>query len=285
MKKITFIIFVFTIFVNGYCQDKEVEAFSKLEKSAQIKIIEQLTQNNNLPVLKKDTITLLKGSYYFINSVPKLVSPQFLDDSKSNREEIKEDYKITVLYEKDDRIYFKYWNFKDNANLVAKYNNDKVFNLTKEEFQQLTKPLYRRYKGAKVGAYTIPFRLRDVGGDNFDFESSLSLQANLAFGYGNRTDQESWIDGSFGIGLTGVSLNDKNSLVTSDRTASAFTVSLGVIVKPAKYANIGIFLGKDYLGKKDQEAEWKYDGKTWLGLGINVTFDEIKTTKSATEDK
>ena len=67
--------------------------------------------------------------------------------------------------------------------------DEKIFVLPTSDFNQLTKPVYKKYKGARVGAYTIPFRLRGIGKD-FDFESSLSLSANMIFGFGSYYSQE-----------------------------------------------------------------------------------------------
>lgn len=229
-----------------------------------------------------EEVTLKTGSFEFIQSLPHLFSPQ-LENGTSNSIDINKGNKISVLYEFNDRIYFKYWDFKSSSSSFSKYNNDKVFSIEKVKFDQLTQPLYSKYKGVAFGAYTIPFRLRSIGGgDDFDFESSLSLQANLVFGFGSIYKQDSWLDTSIGIGLTGVNLNNKNSTVTEDRTASAFTFSLGGVIKPAKYANIGLFLGWDFLGQNDNEVDWKYDGKTWVGIGINVSFSEVKTERTAT---
>jgi hypothetical protein len=229
-----------------------------------------------------EEIKLKIGSFEFIQSLPQGFSPQ-LENGTSSSIDINKGNKISVLYEYNDRIYFKYWNFKSTSPSFTKYNNDKVFSIEKEKFDQLVQPLYSRYKGVAFGAYTIPFRLRSIGGgDDFDFESSLSLQANLVFGFGSIYKQDSWFDASIGLGLTGVNLNSKNSNVTEDRTASAFTFSLGGVIKPARYANIGIFMGWDFLGQNDNEVDWKHDGNAWIGLGINVSFNEVKTEKTAT---
>ena len=80
--------------------------------------------------------------------------------------------------------------------------------------------------------------------------------------------------------MTSVNLNELNSNVESDRTASAFTISLGAVVKPAKFANIGLFIGWDSLNAYDEEVRWEYNGKTWVGLGLNISFNEITTSAS-----
>jgi hypothetical protein len=235
----------------------------------------------------------VKGSYQFTASEPKEFSSQ-KENVEGESIEIIKGSKINVLkYAPDSKlVYFKYWNYQEvsgngidtqQESMAAKFNN-KTFVLPYDDFVALTQPIYQRYKGAVVGAYTIPFRLRGVG-DDFDFESSLSLQSNLVFGFGSRSHAESWLDASFGIGLTGVNLNEKNSDVTEARTASAFTLSTGLLFKPSKLANLGVFFGWDYLGSNDKEVNWKYNKKMWVGLGLNITFNEVKTATPATKSK
>lgn len=232
----------------------------------------------------------ISGSYEFNQSLDIGASEQVrvgIKDEKSRdiKIEISSGDRITVIRvdETEGLVYFKYW-FHDtsNADEYKLYNNG-VFTLPLSQFKQVTVPLYHWYKGATVGAYTVPFRLRGIGikGDPFDFESSLSLQANLVFGLGSIYSQTSWLDVSLGIGLTGVNLDAQNSTVTSARTASALTLSFGALFKPSDFANIGLFLGWDTLGANDREVNWLYNGGTWLGLGININFNEISTTKSA----
>ena len=89
----------------------------------------------------------------------------------------------------NDVVYYKYWPFSKDSPSDSLYGG-KVFSLSTRDFAQFTEPLYKRYKGAGVGAYSVPFRLRGIGGE-FDFESSLSLQSNLVFGWGSINQQES----------------------------------------------------------------------------------------------
>ena len=247
---------------------------------AQIPGFQKWYQNQQLPssmVSVNDTILFTGGSYEFIHSIPKTLSPELILDL-SEQSEIKETQKVNVLYELNGRVYYKYWLFEEDEE--DKEKNSQIYTIDKTKFMQLVRPLYRRYKGATFGAYTVPFRLRGLGKKNaFDFESSLSLQANLVFGFGSRYAQRSFFDASFGVGLTGISLNEGNSSISEDRTASAFTISFGGVMKPAEYANIGIFLGWDLLGQKDNEVDWIYNRKPWLGIGLNINFTQVKTNK------
>ena len=235
-----------------------------------------------------------KGSYQFTSNIIEDFSP-LKEKGDTQEVEIFQGSKVTVVGMSDDlkTVYIKYWNYSTNiktrngflgkvtlsANQKATDFNNKVFELPSESFKKITEPLFKRYKGTNVGVYTVPFRLRGSG-DDFDFESSLSLQANLVAGFGKRTKESSWIDLSLGIGLTGVNLNSNNSNVTDQRTASAFTVSSGLVVKPSKFANLGLFLGWDNLSASDRDVDWVHNGNLWVGLGINVSFNTITTNQS-----
>jgi hypothetical protein len=113
--------------------------------------------------------------------------------------------------------------------------------------------------------------------------SSLSLQTNLVYGVGSKYKKESWADFSVGVGLTGVNLTSNNSDVKDNRTASAFTISGGALAKASKYANIGLFFGWDFLTQKDRSVNWVYDGKPWIGVGINISFQEVSTGATSTK--
>ena len=229
---------------------------------------------------KNDRIKI--GAYEFTATVPSYMQglQKISTDAgiASDRNEVKEGHKLEVLYEADGYVYFNYWQFKDEA-LKTKWNSN-TFRMDSGLFEQLTKPLYRRYKGARLGGYTVPFRIRSF--DDFEFESSLSLQANAVFGFGSRDSQESMVDFSAGIGVTSINLNEKNSDVTEERSATAFTTSIGTVVKFSQFVNFGVFLGMDILGQQDKAVNWKYDEDVWVGLGFNITFTEITTDKSAT---
>lgn len=236
----------------------------------------------------KDTVEIKSGIYEFKVTFPKSMEVQeelnVPDDAKYVS--IKQGAKIKVQFsDTDDYIYYTYLTYTDTE-LKAKYNflNDnseetRVFRIKKDQFSQITKPLYSRFKGFKAGAYTVPVRLRGVGND-FDFESSLSLTANFIAGFGSKYKQDSWLDTSIGVGISSIQLDSINSNVTADRSAAAFTLSFGAVIKANQYANIGLFLGWDTLGLNDNSVEWKYNNKPWIGVGINITFNELSTDKS-----
>jgi hypothetical protein len=96
-------------------------------------------------------------------------------------------------------------------------------------------------------------------------------------GWGSRYTDVSFFDASIGVGLTKINLTEKNSEVDKNRTASAFTLTLGGVIKPKPMINAGLFIGWDFLGANDRDVNWKYNKKMWIGLGINISLVEVKT--------
>ena len=210
--------------------------------------------------------------------------------------EIKKNHKIKIIDIVNDSIYFKYLLFsKPNDTLSVSIkkeknyyvfneditsNNTKIFSLKKDEFEKLTQTLYNRFRGFKYGAYTVPIRLRK-NGDKFEFNSNLSLGANIIGRFGLRTKEHLFIDFSFGVGLTKVDLNKENSIlgtIGSDfekidvLSPTAFTITFGALFNLAENVNIGAYWGWDKLSSADNKAQWVYNNKPWLGIGLNVGF-------------
>lgn len=219
--------------------------------------------------------TTYSGSYKFSTGLVSDFSSLIIK-GKNNNLPFNKGNKITVVSTEGDNVYFKFWDFPEKNPKSATYNNQ-VFTLSKKDFDDLTEPIYPEFKGVSVGAYTVPFRLRGIGND-FDFESSLSLQANIVFGLGPESSPRSKYDLSAGIGLTSINLTPDNTDngVTDIRTASAFTLSGGFLWKPDEVVNIGAFVGWDMLGANDSEVNWQYNGGTWVGIGINISFNAIR---------
>jgi len=222
--------------------------------------------------------------YEFTASKIAAITDQKYVDNANGRTpyDVSSGYMVIIDHLSNDSVYYSYLNFSDQS-LYNTYNTPVTWVMSKKEFKEITRPLYSRYKGAKVGVYTVPFRLRGVGGkgEPFDFESSLSLTANLVFGVGSRKEKHSIADLSLGLGLTSIGLDSLNSEVPENRTASAFSLSMGLVLWPNEHVNFGAFVGWDKLGLKDRSADWIYDGKTWLGLGINIGFEALTTDKNA----
>ena len=199
----------------------------------------------------------------------------------NNNKQFKPGYRIKVIKEEGNQVYFSILKFDskkvgDTADILNKdlyETNGKIIEhtISKKEFEKYTNEIYPAFKGVRAGFYTIPYKLRF---EDFDFEQNINFGMNIGFQYRfNREIKDRWIyEPSFGIGLSSINLNSKNSSVEKDRTASAFTLTSGVIFHFDTSINLGIFAGFDFLGNNDQDINWKFDSKPWLGIGINIGF-------------
>ena len=161
----------------------------------------------------------------------------------------------------------------------------KAYKMSKLDFLEITKPFYRRFRGFRFGAYTVPIRLRtattdSLGTKNFEFNSNLSLGANIIGRFSPFRKQEHlYADLSLGVGITKVDLNSSNSDLGEGiydsievLSPSAFTVTGGALFNLAKNVNFGLYLGWDFLSSADQKTKWVHNKKPWLGIGINISL-------------
>lgn len=224
----------------------------------------------------------------------------------------KEGHKIKVTDTTvTDSISFVYLKFKGNSNTAKKLNNKyyyidkdhnsptpkpnknnqttndtidlKTHTITKSIFNNSTTRhhFYHRFKNIKAGMFTVPFKLRL---DDFDFEQNVNLGMSLSFRFRmNRHYDNDWlISPTLGIGISTVKLNAKNSNLEANsddnnRTASALSLSAGILVELKENINLSLQYGFDLLGNDDKEIEWKYNKKPWLGVGISVGFPITKS--------
>ena len=166
-----------------------------------------------------------------------------------------------------------------NKKYVYEENGDlKTFAITKTAFDQTTTPYYSRYAGVTAGLVTMPVKIR-LSAD--DYEPNINLGLNVGFKFRiSRTQKDSWqLQPTLGIGISDIPLNSKNSNVKEVQNRTAFTFSGGLLFNVNKTINMGVFLGWDKLSKVNQEVDWKYQNKPWLGIGINVGFNSSNTTE------
>ncbi len=191
--------------------------------------------------------------------------------------------------------YYKSKSYANNDNKIKgntfneKYfksdNILKYFKIKIDDFLKVTTKYYSLYKGASAGFYSVPFKLRF---NNFDFEQELNIGLSIGAQYRlSRKLKDRWIlEPNIGVGLAKIDLNSKNSNVDESRTASAFSISSGLLLRFSKNINAGLFVGWDFLANEDSDTNWEHDGKAWLGIGINIGFNisnskESKETNSA----
>ncbi|MDR2237757.1 MAG: hypothetical protein LBE92_16665 [Chryseobacterium sp.] len=194
-------------------------------------------------------------------------------------------FNIHVQNIKKDRVYFVFGNFsgkiselenKINKNFIASKPNEEsdyktVYSLPLVDFKDNTKPLYNIVDW-RVGVFTVPFKLRL---SEFSFDANVNLGANLGakFRMNRKIKNGFSLEPIVGFGLASIKLDESNSKTSESTNISAFTINTGLLIHVNNSINVGFTYGFDHISKNDQNNyDWKYNGKGWLGLGINVAF-------------
>jgi hypothetical protein len=227
------------------------------------------------------TDDVIIGGNYFVNKIPAVTKDvhgksttaiTFLDNASQKKEVkdgIADNKSLKVDYIDDlDFVHFK---------IISKDKKSKEdYSMPLKDFKRIMSNFYDRVEW-RVGVYAIPFKLRF---NDFDFESDVTLGANLSFKYRFNREREDGFSIEpiiIGIGLTKVNLDESNSIITDPGSTSALTINSGVLIHINSKINLGIFYGGDFLSDKDNKKyDWKYNGNGWLGLGINVSFSDGK---------
>ncbi|WGH76646.1 hypothetical protein P8625_05665 [Tenacibaculum tangerinum] len=235
------------------------------------------------------------GNYIFTSSFQTNEETNFYGKPINNQTTIHEAGSIVnVLENKGDSVIVQYYRKRKISNPNETQKNEantfnmiyykdantlKYYKIKKEDFIKVASPYYAWYKGATAGIYSVPFKLRF---NNFDFEQNLNIGMSIGVQYRiNKKIDDRWIiEPNVGIGLAKINLNSKNSSVDNERTASAFSISTGLILRFNTAINAGVFVGWDLLSNSDSDANWIHDKKPWLGLGINIGFNISEGKKS-----
>jgi hypothetical protein len=172
---------------------------------------------------------------------------------------------------KQDSVYI----FDTQQVYIGGWANYKEFAISPEDFNSSCIAYFGTSHEFTWGVMTLPIKLRFGGsaGRTFSFEEKL----NLGFVAGFRQQLKGTIQHSLnyvgGFGATSVrtdSLSQKSGIAPTGTTSGAFSFNVGVLYAHGNF-QIGVFGGKDYipgaLGK-----DWRYQGKTWLGLAIGISL-------------
>lgn len=158
----------------------------------------------------------------------------------------------------------------NNSSKVVKEKKG-VYSLPLDKFLLSTKPLYNRVDW-RVGVFTVPFKLR-FGDFNFDANVNLGANIGAKIRWNREIENSLALEPIFGFGLASIQLDESNSSTESATNVSAFTINTGVLIHITNAINVGLTYGFDNISKNDQNNyNWKYNGKGWLGIGINISF-------------
>lgn len=226
------------------------------------------------------------GNYIFTSSFETKVITDFYGTTISKTSTIhRANSIVNAIKIINDSVIVQYYKAKELSNKKQEskgqkfnstfYENDnqlKYYKIKIDDFKKVTTYYYNRYKGVAAGIYSVPFKLRF---NDFDFEQNLNVGISIGCQYriSKKIDHRWFLEPNIGIGLAKINLNSKNSDVQDSRTASAFSLSSGLILHFSKTINAGCFVGWDFLSNTDSDTNWIHNGKTWLGLGINIGFN------------
>jgi autotransporter adhesin len=232
------------------------------------------------------------GQYYFTKSLSATDSDDKITTKLNGSLEIKKKHIIQIVNFDSKIVSYRYLTFSD-GNLKKLYNDDnETLSMSIEDFSFYTNKYLSRFREWKVGAYTVPIRIRSEN-ENFEFESNLSLGANIAKGVNfSRYGDLGYAEISFGISLTKVNLTEDNSDIKTVNpelntlSQSALTTSFGIAIHLAENVNFGLFYGWDFLEGSDQEKlKWIHNKKPWLGFGINISFNSNDSSNTSDKTK
>lgn len=189
--------------------------------------------------------------------------------------------RFKIVHYDEKYLYIKIYDYDEKSDSQKKYvgnGTNKFFRIGKAFFDEMTDEIYPIYAGETFGLVSIPFKIR-LGKNDFETNANIGLNAGFMYRL-NRKVKDRWIlQPNIGIGLADVPLNESNSDVEKAENRTALSISLGLMLNISSDINIGMFYGFDRLNKANQDVNWKYQNKHWLGIGINIGF----STKEATE--
>ncbi len=245
-----------------------------------------IDKTNNLIITfwkykKKDTITN-KDGIRKINSLPKSAdSYSILEVNQSHLAKggPKERYF-------DDKIQFNDDDPSDDYEYIGPWAGTRSFIMPLASFNQQAQAYYGKQRGFSWGVMTLPIKIRfgNAGDRFFNFEEKINLgfSAGIKQQIQSRTEQSINYLGGFGVVSAKTdSVSLKPGFYDSKHLSEiAFSFNLGVLYQYESF-QIGIFAGKDYLAST-LGRQWRYQGKTWIGLAIGISLFSKPSSNTST---
>ena len=223
-------------------------------------------------------IQIKQGNNYYLNPIEMFTDANIFQKTTGDKAIINtfkgQNYILTVKNVAGTTVYFKFWKFVDKIEKQKEINGEQseiIYEMPLEKFSKMVNLYYNRVDW-QVGFFNVPYKLRFK---EFDFTSNINAGLNLSakIRMNRRIENGFALAPMVGIGVTGIDINTANSNSTTVAKLTAYTVNTGGLVYITENINVGILVGWDILSATDQKNYgWKYNGKPWLGLGINFSF-------------
>lgn len=176
---------------------------------------------------------------------------------------------------------FKKYNVEHDAN--GKPIAVKLWCITKADQELRSKPRYQRTFEVGVGLLVVPIKLRTgMGKQKLAFTTDVGLGTALDLSVSLRRP-EFRLHFPIFAGLSSVEIRKKESTVSDDRTAPAFSFGAGLGFS-GQGAGAGIIVGWDIINDND-EIKWKRQARAWLGFSVGTTFGVSARPAPASDPK
>jgi len=273
MKNLTTLIFLFLGI--GIIQAQDMEIKKKGNYYFDYLQIDSIENNSSLFTTNKaEVLKLLVGTSYIVNVKQIKKNRVYFVFGKFTKADLNNKInKLIFSTTKRDTSIPKSNNSPRNENNIDQSPDTRtIYSLPLEVFRESTSPYYNRIE-YRVGVYTVPFKLRF---SSFSFDANVNLGTNLGakIRINRRVENGFALEPIFGFGLSSIKLDETNSTKTEPTNISAFTLNTGVLIHITNNINVGLTYGIDNISQSDQNNyNWKYQNKGWLGLGINIAFN------------
>lgn len=177
---------------------------------------------------------------------------------------------------------FKKLKKRSTAISKANYYNNKLFNITKEEFLAKAEEIPDEPDRFSVGILTLPFKFRPQDERTFEAQFNLSSTLNWRITKAYSTDFYLQV----GAGLGSVELNSNNSLgIGADENINAATLTLfsGLMLQYKK-VQAGIYVGVDQINNQ-QHYQWRNNGNLWFGFGVGYQLFNVDLGEGGDKDQ
>ena len=170
-------------------------------------------------------------------------------------------------------------NFTDSNSDKYKIYNDKIYYISKVEFDKSAEKEIRKEKLA-VGLLTLPFKARPQ--DDFSFVTEFNLSTTLNWNFYKIYDAH--LNLQIGAGIGSVNLNASNaSGITDLKAQDVATLNFfsGLMVEYKK-VQAGLYIGVDQINNQSQ-YQWQHNGNLWFGFGIGFNVFKISLGEEETK--
>lgn len=155
----------------------------------------------------------------------------------------------------------------------------KYFIVSKGVLEQRIRSVYRLgIPEIAAGAIVLPVKMRF---SPFDFTRDLSI--GLSVGPKWRISQKNehyfYLLGAINVGIVGLDSANTEGVVKKATDKGALGATVGGVFD-FKGIQIGLFLGKDWLGRRDRQ-NWGYQGNTWMSVGLGFSIFSKQNSSGA----